>query len=349
VAHIWFDGGVEMTTRLAHRLAGAAALATVLATAGGLAAAATPPPTGPVYPPPGGVTLGSSGDIGRAGGHTFTYSDLQLWRFDPLMWGVFGTDGAKLAMDGAIDAPGETLSYSSADSSLGAGLLRFTGSAVLPGVGTFPTRVTIRPMTPAGAPLPLTDAAQAQLPPGLGGVAVITGDYKANILFEVLSGSSWVPAKDFFDAAPTSPSQDGDLITSFGGGFYYVPANVPPEASFTYSPSSPKALQTVSFSSTSTDSDGAIVESSWDLDGDGQYDDASGTSASRVFDEAGTYTVGLRVLDDRGGAAVATQTVTVRTCERTPVSQTLRTAGAAAGAEPTAREINCDVLEPLGL
>jgi hypothetical protein len=50
----------------------------------------------------------------------------------------------------------------------------------------------------------------------------------------------------------------------------------------------------------STDSDGTITAYAWDLDNDGQYDDATGVTANFSATTVGTYTVGLRVTDDDG-------------------------------------------------
>jgi PKD repeat protein len=87
--------------------------------------------------------------------------------------------------------------------------------------------------------------------------------------------------------------------------------NRPPSASFAHSPDAPLAGDTVTVYSTSTDPDGPIVEQTWDLDGDGAYDDASGATATQSFAVAGTYTVGLRVVDDDGVAATASKRLDV--------------------------------------
>jgi PKD repeat protein len=87
----------------------------------------------------------------------------------------------------------------------------------------------------------------------------------------------------------------------------------PPVASFTRSPAFPGAGQAVTFFSTSSDPDGPIVEQAWDLDADGAFDDAIGPTASRSFPAAGSYSIGLRVTDLAGVAAVARETVAVST------------------------------------
>jgi PKD repeat protein len=90
-----------------------------------------------------------------------------------------------------------------------------------------------------------------------------------------------------------------------------VVANVPPNASFGFTPSQPRAGQLVTFSSTSTDPDGTVAALAWDLNGDGQYTDASGPTAQRAFPAAGSYTVSLRATDDRGASSIAFRTISV--------------------------------------
>ena len=51
----------------------------------------------------------------------------------------------------------------------------------------------------------------------------------------------------------------------------------------------------------------------WDLDGDGQFDDASGNTAGRVYNEAGTTAVRVQTTYPDGDRAVAREVVTVAT------------------------------------
>jgi PKD repeat protein len=81
--------------------------------------------------------------------------------------------------------------------------------------------------------------------------------------------------------------------------------NAPPQSSFSISPESPLTGDQVTFSSTASDPDGPLASQQWDLDGDGQYDDATGAVATRSFSAAGTYRVGLRVTDDKGATRTA--------------------------------------------
>src|SRR5919108_1796178 len=88
----------------------------------------------------------------------------------------------------------------------------------------------------------------------------------------------------------------------------------PPSASFSYTPTIPQTLETVSFTSTST---GDISSYSWDLDNDGNYDDGTASTVSRSFPIAGIYIVKLQVAGPGGGGS-AFQYVTVT--NRAPVA-----------------------------
>ena len=90
-----------------------------------------------------------------------------------------------------------------------------------------------------------------------------------------------------------------------------VVVNVKPTASFTVDPEKPIEGDTVTFTSTSTDPDGTIASTKWDLDGDGAYDDATGATATRKFTVPGSNPVGVRVTDDRGAVATSTMTLVV--------------------------------------
>jgi predicted outer membrane repeat protein len=61
----------------------------------------------------------------------------------------------------------------------------------------------------------------------------------------------------------------------------------------------------------SSDSDGTIVSYEWDLDNDGQYDDAVGATTSFESAAAGAFIVGLKVTDDGGAEDIDTTVVNV--------------------------------------
>ena len=65
----------------------------------------------------------------------------------------------------------------------------------------------------------------------------------------------------------------------------------------------------MTFTSTSSDPDGSIASHAWDLDNDGEFDDARGERHDS-FPTPGTKTVRLRVTDDQGAPTVATKSIT---------------------------------------
>lgn len=88
-------------------------------------------------------------------------------------------------------------------------------------------------------------------------------------------------------------------------------ANRPPIADVLVFPTAPHTGQKVTFTSTSQDPDGVIAETTWDLDGDGAFDDGRGVNASTVWSTPGRHVIQLRVVDWDGGVSVAPITVQV--------------------------------------
>ncbi len=74
----------------------------------------------------------------------------------------------------------------------------------------------------------------------------------------------------------------------------------PPVASFTMDPPEPRSGQLVTFTSTAT---GTVEAQSWDLDGDGRCDDATGATAQRTFPAPATYAIELCVSGPDGDAS----------------------------------------------
>jgi hypothetical protein len=86
--------------------------------------------------------------------------------------------------------------------------------------------------------------------------------------------------------------------------------NAPPAAGFVWTPGSPVSGGVVQLFSTSGDSEGALASQAWDLDGDGEFDDATGPLAAVSF-RAGDHDVSLRVTDGDGVSRVIKRTITV--------------------------------------
>ena len=85
-----------------------------------------------------------------------------------------------------------------------------------------------------------------------------------------------------------------------------------PDASFAIAPESPRAGQTLELVSASCEPSGRLVQQNWDLDGDGEFDDAQGASASTAF-PAGPHAVGLEVVGSGGARDVQRRTIIVNT------------------------------------
>ena len=113
-----------------------------------------------------------------------------------------------------------------------------------------------------------------------------------------------------------------DLEVGPGGDLFYVDfdggtirrishaGNGAPTAFISAVPSSGPAPLSVNFSAAgSSDPNGDPLTYAWDLDGDGQFDDGTGSTASRTY-ALGTVTVALRVSDGHGGTGTATTPVT---------------------------------------
>jgi glucose/arabinose dehydrogenase len=121
------------------------------------------------------------------------------------------------------------------------------------------------------------------------------------------------PGNDLF-----YPNLDGGRIMRI----HYTAGNQAPRAVAGASVTSGDTPLSVSFDGGSSgDPDpGDSLSYAWDLDGDGEHDDASGAQASFVYSEAGSYPVGLRVSDNHG--ATATDTVAI-TAGNTPPTATI--------------------------
>lgn len=75
-----------------------------------------------------------------------------------------------------------------------------------------------------------------------------------------------------------------------------------PVAAFTVEPATPTVGAPATLTSTSSDPDGQLADAdvTWDLDGDGAYDDATGPTTQAAFTTPGAHVVGLRVRDADG-------------------------------------------------
>ena len=95
--------------------------------------------------------------------------------------------------------------------------------------------------------------------------------------------------------------------------------NLPPIAEFTLSPARPVVGEVVTFDgSGSHDPDGEIVRWLWEF---GDEAIGEGQTASHKYEESGSFTVRLRVIDDRGAEGMAERELTVRERNEPPQAE----------------------------
>jgi hypothetical protein len=182
--------------------------------------------------PPYNLTWTPTGDLGRAGGLTWTYTGIQRGDLFHIYWIVCDDPATPcgLSLDGPIDVPSEKWQFSATDSNLPGGKLVFTNATgiLLADSSTTPLtgRLTLTIVDATNAPIPFADVATL-------GVTARDGKYGAEIKgtgFKVVAlaevedttTSTWTPYLDYYDAAPTPDTGDagGNVYTSFGGSFY---------------------------------------------------------------------------------------------------------------------------------
>jgi hypothetical protein len=178
--------------------------------------------------PPYDLAWTPTGDLGRAGGLTWTYVNIQRKDLFHIDW-IICDDPATpcgLSLDGPIDVPAENWVFDSIDSDPANGKLVFTNAThILLADTTTPAligRLTITIVDGSDLPIHFADVATL-------GVTARTGTYGAEITgtsFKVIALAevqdvmpTWTPYMDYYDAAST-PVAGGGATTSFGGYFY---------------------------------------------------------------------------------------------------------------------------------
>ena len=161
--------------------------------------------------------------------------------------------------------------------------------------------------------------------------ALFFADHTRNEIWAMLAGTNGLPdltrLQSFVgvDAMGGAAGHPVDLKTGPGGDLFYVDmeggtvhrvtytaANQPPTAVIAASPTNGPVPLTVSFDGRgSSDPEGRPLSYSWDLNGDGTFGDATGSTASYTYTAAGVYHPSLRVTDDQGATDTESVTVTV--------------------------------------
>lgn len=122
-----------------------------------------------------------------------------------------------------------------------------------------------------------------------------------------LAGSKTVrlTVTDPFGASDTA-TQEVPVLPSQG------PLDKPPRARFTYAPREPRVGDPIDLVSTSVDPEDQLRTQAWDLDGDGEFDDARGDEVLHTFTSPGLKTVRLRVVDAGDHSAVEERPIRIQ-------------------------------------
>jgi hypothetical protein len=185
--------------------------------------------------PPYGLTWTNSGELGRAGGLTWTYTGINRADLFHIYW-ILCDDPAEpcgLSLDGPIDVPTEKWTYSASDSDLTNGKIVYTNttSILLADNSKIPLngRLTVTIVDANNAPIPFTDVGTLKVTArdGKYGAEIMGTGFKVVAIGEVEdpasdAGANWTPYADYYDKAPTPDTGDagGNIYVSYGGYFY---------------------------------------------------------------------------------------------------------------------------------
>jgi hypothetical protein len=179
--------------------------------------------------PPFGLTWGNTGDLGRPGGLTWTYTAIQRSDLFHIYWILCDDPETPcgISLDGPLDTPTEHWQFSPADSDLANGTLVFTSTPqiLLHDSSTLPLsgRLTVAITNLEGAPLPAADVTTLGITSRTGeaGAEIPATSFRVNMLAEVQDAQTmtWTPYLDYHDAAPTPDTGDTTYM-SISGYFY---------------------------------------------------------------------------------------------------------------------------------
>ena len=179
--------------------------------------------------PPYGLEWTPTGDPGRPGGLTWTYTGIDKGELFHIYW-VICDDPATpcgLSLDGPIDLTGEHWSFNAVDSDLPNGKVVFSNltNIALADGSTPPVagRLTVTGVGADSMPMPFGDLNSL-------GIVGREGEYATEIkgvgftitmLIEVQDAAAvWTPYLDYYDAAATPEMGMGLAQVSIGGSFY---------------------------------------------------------------------------------------------------------------------------------
>jgi PKD repeat protein len=260
-----------------------------------------PEPIGPVYPPPGGVDIALAGQMSLGSGMVVTFANPDLARFEHLYWGPMDETGVELALDGTVDADGETLTFSASESDLESGVAVWLGEAELTYLTSdwqtvaISTRLTMTSSDADGL-LPMTAGVNVGLEES-GAVLDVPGDYQISLLMSIYFDGAWQPASAVFNDLQTPEGHQ--VIANLYDAFYYTEA---PITDLTADNSGPTALGEET-TLTATVSGGTGISYTWDL---GDSTSATTAVVLHTYPAVGVYTATVTASNTTGTSNAAT-------------------------------------------
>lgn len=178
--------------------------------------------------PPYGLTWTPTGDIGRVGGLTWTYTGIDRGELFNIYW-ILCDDPESLcgvSLNGEIDVPEEAWVFDATASNLAMGRMVFTNTTnILLADTTSPAlagRLTVTVVGASGEVVPFADIETLEVVARDGGYGVeIPADgFTLTALIEVQDATAvWTPYLDYYDVAAT-PEMGATTVVSVGGSFY---------------------------------------------------------------------------------------------------------------------------------
>jgi len=178
--------------------------------------------------PPYGLTWTHTGDLGRAGGLTWTYAGIDRGDLFHIYWIVCDDPATPcgLSLDGPVDTAA-AWTFSGALSNLPAGTLVYTNATHITHADgsmiALAGRLTLKLVDANNAALPFATVASLGVPArsATHGAEIPGTGYSVNAIAEVQepNATTWTPYLDYYDAAQTSMTGSGTTV-SYGASFY---------------------------------------------------------------------------------------------------------------------------------
>jgi hypothetical protein len=191
------------------------------------------PVLNPMFPPYG-LMWTTSGDLGRAGGLTWTYTGINRGDLFHIYW-VFcddPMDPCGISLAGPINPATDSWAYDATTSNLAEGKLSFTdATSIMLSDGSNPAltgRLTVNITGENNAPIFFNDVGSMHIHArdGLYGAEIPGTGFTVTAIAEIQDPSTqvWTPYMDWYDAEPMKPDPGtdagGNAFVSFGGSFY---------------------------------------------------------------------------------------------------------------------------------